>query len=130
MQPEIVKLILEKIEDFNEDNSHESADYSQKNVGADFPDADQCVFGTVKAEKSPVIKREVRVAITEATMMGLKAKTPNSPKMTSTAKRAPAMGALNVAPIPAPAPAATRVRMPLSLTRNICPMVEAKLELI
>jgi len=54
-------------------------------------------LGTVKEEKSPVIIRDVQVAMTEAMMIGLKENIPNSPRMTSTAKRAPAMGALKVA---------------------------------
>jgi len=87
-------------------------------------------LGTVKAEKSPEIPRDVQVAMTEAMMIGLKEKIPNSPRMTSTAKRAPAIGALKVAPIPAPAPAATRVRIPLTLILNNCPIEEARLALI
>ncbi|MBA7494672.1 hypothetical protein ES702_05249 [subsurface metagenome] len=87
-------------------------------------------FGTVKAAKSPIINLEVNVAITEETMIGLKEKTPNSPRRISTAKRAPAIGALKVAPIPAAAPAATRVRIPLSLIRNNWPIEDAMVELI
>ena len=73
---------------------------------------------------------EVIVEMTEAIMIGLKEKTPNSPRRTSTAKRAPAIGALKVPPMPAAAPAATKVLIPLSFIRNNWPIDDATLELI
>ena len=59
---------------------------------------------------SPRQARATTVATTDETTMGLNWAAPNSPRMTSTENRAPAMGALNVAAMPAAAPQPTSVR--------------------
>ncbi len=59
--------------------------------------------------------------------MGLKAATPKSPRMISTAKREPAMGALKAAAIPLAAPQATRVETCFSVSLKSCPTLEPTL---
>ena len=64
----------------------------------------------------PRKKREATVATTEEITMGVNWVTAKWPTIISAAKIAPAMGALNVAEIPAAAPQPTRVRMPMVLS--------------
>lgn len=66
-------------------------------------------------------------------MMELNTTTPNawvskSRRMTSSAKKTPAIGALNVAAIPPAAPHATRSRSRGTGTLAACPMTEPRAE--
>ncbi len=74
--------------------------------------------GTTNAGKSPRKWRDTTVAMTDAMTMGLNSDTPKSPRMISTANRAPATGALKVAAMPAAAPHPTSVRSWGPLTLN------------
>jgi len=68
------------------------------------------------------------VATTDEITMGLNWLTAKSPMITSTAKSAPPMGALNVAAMPAAAPQPTMVRRWRGGARRIWPMVEPMAE--
>ncbi len=64
------------------------------------------------------------VAVTEESTTGEKVARPKSPKSTSTAKSAPAIGALKVAAIPAAAPQPTRVLCRMWGALSICARLE------
>jgi hypothetical protein len=69
--------------------------------------------------------RETTVATTDEITIGLNWATAKSPMMISTANRAPAIGALMVAAIPAPAPQPTMVRSCRGVTRSVRPSHDA-----
>ena len=64
------------------------------------------------------------VAITEAMTTGLNWATAKSPRINSNVNRAPAIGALKVAAMPAAATHPTSVRMRRTLTLKTCPRVD------
>ena len=78
----------------------------------------------------PRTKRETTVATTDEITIGESWATAKPPTTTSAAKSAPAIGALNVAAMPAAAPQPTITRSWLAGTFSACPSVEAMAELI
>ncbi|MCZ7617742.1 MAG: hypothetical protein M5U32_05335 [Myxococcota bacterium] len=73
---------------------------------------------------SPSTARETTVATTEAMTIGVSRAVAKSSKITSAANSAPAIGALNVAAMPAAAPHATSVRTCRVGSRSSCPIAE------
>ena len=82
----------------------------------------------MKAGKSPRKCWLTTVPVTEEITIGENWATPKSPRITSTANRAPAIGALKVAAIPAAAPHPTSVRRRCSSMRSHWPIVEPMAE--
>jgi len=76
----------------------------------------------------PKNARETAVAITDEIIIGLKLANAKFPIITSRAKNAPAIGALNVAAIPAAAPQPTSTFNRCGETFNHCPIAEANAE--
>ena len=84
--------------------------------------------GSWRKLAEPNTARAIALAVTE-----LSTTTPNdcvskSPRMTSSAKNTPAIGALNVAAIPPAAPQATSRRSRRSDTRASCPITDPSAE--
>ncbi len=80
--------------------------------------------GTGKAGKSPNTARLTTLAVTAAITIAVNAWMPKSPRITSSEKITPAIGALNVAAIPAAAPAANKLIMRRSFILKNCPMLD------
>jgi hypothetical protein len=74
------------------------------------------------------MERVKAVARTEEITMGLKERSRKSPRITSRAKMAPAMGALKVAEMPAAAPQPTRIFMCWAEMRKSWPRLEPRVE--
>ena len=74
----------------------------------------------------PRKKREATTATTAEITIGVNAVTAKSPRISSPANSAPAIGALKVAEIPAAAPHPTRVRICVVLSFSSWPSVEPK----
>src|SRR5262252_6600518 len=80
--------------------------------------------GTAKAGWLPRNVRTVTAPTTLDTTTGLNAPTENEPRISSSAKNAPANGALNAPAIPAAAPQPTRILTQRDLSWNNRPIAD------
>ena len=84
--------------------------------------------GSVRKLADPNAARPIASAVTELSTTRPNDSVSKSRRITSSAKKTPAIGALNVAEIPPAAPHATRSRSRRSGTRASCPIIEPSAE--